>query len=244
MSRLESVKIILVETFHPGNIGAAARAMKTMGLKELVLVNPLDFPNSEATSRAAGAADLLENAQVVNSLEEAIKDCTQVFATSARRQHSFGRPQTSCESAANWIAEHPEDKVAIVFGPERTGLSADHMRLSQQLLYIPGNPEYDVLNMASAVQITCYELARQLSASPSLAPEKKDSDFQLATSAELKGFYQHLETLLKERGYIRDSQPTDTMKKLSKLFNKAELESNEVSMMRGVIKALTREKIS
>lgn len=241
MSRLESIKIVLVETYHPGNIGAAARAMKTMGLKELVLVNPLAFPNDEATSRAAGAVDLLENAQVVTSLEEAIKDCTQVFATSARQQHSFGRPQTACESAASWISNHQDDRVAIIFGPERTGLSADHIRLCQQLLYIPGNPEYDVLNMASAVQIVCYELARQCLPND-LSTIRKDEVQKRATSAELNGFYEQLETLLTERGYIRTSQPSDTMKKLKKLFSKAELESMEVSMLRGVIKALTREK--
>ena len=241
MSQLESIRIVLVETFHPGNIGAAARAMKTMGLKDLVLVNPIEFPHSEAASRAAGAIDLLENVRIESSLKAALSDCQQVFATSARKQHTFGRPQQSCEETVEWIKKHSEIKTAIVFGPERTGLSAEDIQQCDRLLYIPGNPEYDVLNMAAAVQIVCYELHRQINSESSALSIAKEIE-EPATKSEVEGFYQQLESLLKERGYIRDSQPTDTMKKLGNMFNKTQMTSAEVSMMRGVIKALTRNK--
>ncbi len=242
MSQLESIRIVLAETFHPGNIGAAARAMKTMGLENLVLVNPSEFPHSEATSRAAGASDLLENVRIETSLKAALSDCQQVFATSARKQHAFGRPQQSCEEAVEWVKNHSEIKIAIVFGPERTGLSAEDIQLCDRLLYIPGNPQYDVLNMAAAVQIVCYELHRQISSKSSAKLPQSIEIEELANKSEIEGFYEQLETLLKERGYIRDSQPTDTMKKLSHMFNKTQMTSAEVSMMRGVIKALTRQK--
>ncbi len=116
MNPLNNIKIVLLNTYHPGNIGAAARAMKTMGLTELVLVNPESYPNQEATSRAAGATSILESAKVVSSLEEAIADRTQVFATTARQKHQFSRPQRDCSQVAAWVSEHPADKVAIVFG--------------------------------------------------------------------------------------------------------------------------------
>jgi len=161
-TQLSRIRIVLVNPHHPGNVGAVARAMKTMGLTQLVLVAPIDFPHPEATSRAAGAADLLEDALVVESLESALSDCTQVFATSARRQHAFGRPLHSCEQAVNWIKSHPLEQIAIVFGRERDGLNATELDLCQQLLFIPGNPDYDVLNLGAAVQIVCYELFRQL----------------------------------------------------------------------------------
>ena len=126
---LSSIRIVLLQTFHPGNIGAAARAMKTMGLNDLVLVNPVSYPDAEASSRAAGAQDLLQQASVVEHLEQAIADCTQVFATTARQQHSYGRPQKSCDEAAQWIKQHPSEKVAIVFGRERMGMSVADINL-------------------------------------------------------------------------------------------------------------------
>ena len=168
---LDSIRIVLLNTFHPGNIGAVARAMKTMGLQELVLVAPNEFPSEEATSRAAGAADVLANAIVVSTFEQAIYDCHQVFATTARQKQRFDRPQKSCESAAQWIKNNAHEKVAIVFGRERTGMSANDINLCQQILYIPGNPEYDVLNMASAVQIVCYELNKTFSENASSSAE-------------------------------------------------------------------------
>lgn len=240
-SVLSSVRIVLLQTYHPGNIGAVARAMKTMGLNELLMVRPKEFPSVEATNRAAGAVDVLERAIIVNSLQEAIEDCTQVFATTARQQRSFMRPQKSCEKAVNWIKNNPAEKIAIVFGRERMGMSNEDINLCQQMLYIPGNPEYDVLNLASAVQIVCYELFRQLNEVMDTGTERQA---EFATQEAVTGFYQHLSTSLEQSGYLRTKQPSDTMKRIRQLFSRAQPSATEISMLRGIISSLSRDKNS
>jgi len=242
---LESIRIVLLNTFHPGNIGAVARAMKTMGLKELVLVDPADYPSSEATSRAAGAADVLANAKVVNNFDEATFDCTQVFATTARQKHRYGGPQKSCYQASQWIRAHNQEKVAIVFGRERTGMSAQDISLCHQILYIPGNPEYDILNLAAAVQIVCYELNKTFSEggkeldNQKIGEEgKKKSTDGLVNQQDLNHFYQQLESSLETSGYLNPEQPSDTMKRLRQFFNRANPTTADIGMMRGVTKAL------
>ncbi len=242
ISDLKSIRIVLLNTFHPGNIGAVARAMKTMGLKELVLVSPSEYPSDEATSRAAGAADVLSQARVVETFNDAINDCTQVFATTARQKHSFGGIQKSCKQAVNWIKENSSEKVAIVFGRERTGMSAEDIAMCQQILYIPGNPEYDVLNMAAAVQIVCYQLNQVFSEKSKIIVNESDQSLSLATQQELNSFYKNLELSLQRIGYINPQQPSDTMKRLRQFFSRANPTSIDVSMMRGMIKALTRQE--
>ena len=237
---LTDIRIILLNTFHPGNIGAAARAMKTMGLQDLVLVNPISFPNNEATSRAAGAVELLEKASAFDSFEQAIEDCTQVFATSARQTHNFSRPQFSAAESSQWIKNNPNEKIAIVFGGERDGMNSQEINLCQKLLYVPGNPDYDVLNMSAAVQIVCYELHKQFSTSHSKLTPLKDSN-GLATQKEINYFYQHLKELLIERDYIRPEQPTDTLQKLRTFLNRAEPASEDIALLRGMVIALTRK---
>ncbi|MGX5173242.1 RNA methyltransferase [Aliikangiella sp. IMCC44653] len=243
-NRLNRVSIVLLNTFHPGNIGAVARAMKTMGLSNLILVNPVDHPSLQAESRAAGAKDVLQNASIVDSLPTALSDFTQVFATTARQQHSFSRPINDCESACQWIVDHPDNKVAILFGCERSGLSASDLEHCQQIIHIPGNPEYDVLNLASAVQIVCYELFKQLSQATPPSTETKavkesNSSVKMPTQQEINHFYQHLEKELVSSGYIRPQQPTDTMKRFKQFFNRSKPSALEVSMMRGIIKSLS-----
>ncbi len=237
----QKIKIILVETYHPGNIGAAARAMKTMGLSDLVLVNPSEFLHPESLRRAAGGKDVLESANITYSLEDAIADCQLVFATSARLQHEFSRPQMACEQAVKWLKDNPQSQVGIIFGPERTGLSAKHIQMAQKHIYIPSSDEYGVLNIAAAVQIVCYEIFKQLNTSQAdnnLVIQADKSN--LPSQQTLNGLYDNLQTLLTERGYIREEQPTDTMNKIKSLFNKRELQASEVSMLHGIFKALTR----
>lgn len=263
LSRLNHIRIVLLQTYHPGNIGAVARAMKTMGLFDLVLVAPKKYPDEEATNRAAGAVDVLEAARVVSSLEEAVADCVQVFGTTARTQRTFSRPLLDCEKAVNWIAANTKDdlydskednaennsnkKIAIVFGRERMGLTQADIEQCQQLLYIEGNPEYDVLNMASAVQIVCYELFRQLTSSV-LASEKTQAEKDdivikhsgsksdaMVSQDDLQRFYQHLESTLSSTGFINEKHPGDVMAKFRQLFTKADLNAKEVSMLRGVL---------
>ncbi|MEH6447737.1 MAG: RNA methyltransferase [Oleispira sp.] len=240
---LDSVRIVLVQTYHPGNIGAIARAMKTMGLKELVLVDPTDFPAEEASSRAAGALDVLENAKVVATLPEALADCTQVFATSARKRN-YTRPQVTAEEAAGWIKANPNEKIAIVFGRERMGLSNEQLGLCQQLLYIPGNPEYDVLNIGSAVQIVSYELFKQLgmhrdeietSEINTSEAETEDSSEEYASQQDMERFYQHLESTLSDTGFLVKNHPGEAIQRLQQMFARAQPNAKELRMLRGIL---------
>jgi tRNA (cytidine32/uridine32-2'-O)-methyltransferase len=232
---LDSIRIVLVQTYHPGNIGAIARAMKTMGLQELYLVDPRDYPADEASSRAAGALDVLDNATVVETLPEALADCTQVFATSARKRN-YTRPQVTAEEAAGWIKANPNEKIAIVFGRERMGLSNEQLGLCQQLLYIPGNPEYDVLNIGSAVQIVSYELFKQfgmhrdeIEASEILEGE------EYASQQDMERFYQHLESTLSDTGFLVKNHPGEAIQRLQQMFARAQPNAKELRMLRGIL---------
>lgn len=231
---LNSIRIVLVQTYHPGNIGAIARAMKTMGLKELYLVDPRDYPAEEASSRAAGALDVLDSATVVQTLPEAIADCTQVFATSARKRN-YTRPQVTAEEAAGWIAKNPKEKIAIVFGRERMGLSNEQLEMCQQLLYIPGNPEYDVLNIGSAVQIVSYELFKQFGLHRDELLESTDETETFASQIDMERFYQHLENTLSDTGFLVKNHPGEAMKRLQQMFARAQPNAKELRMLRGIL---------
>ncbi|WP_444995370.1 RNA methyltransferase [Aliikangiella sp. IMCC44359] len=239
-NKLSEIRIVLLNTYHPGNIGAAARAMKTMGMNELFLVNPCAFPNDDATSRAAGAVELLEQATIVGSLENAIADCTQVFATSARQTHTFSRPQKSAEQAAQWIKKNNAEKVAIVFGGERDGMSAHELSLCQQILFVPGNPDYSILNVAAAVQIVCYELFKAVGQKNTVIVDSNQGMSVFATQQALNYFYSYLESELKNRHYIREEQNTDTLKKLRTFINRAQPSAKDIGLLQGMIKALSR----
>lgn len=241
MSFLPSVRIVLMQTYHPGNIGAVARAMKTMGLSELFLVSPLEYPHEEATSRAAGALDVLESAQVVSSLEEAISGCTQVFATTARRR-GYTRPQQTADEAAGWIADRPSDKVAIVFGRERMGLSNEDIDRCQQILYIPGNPEYDVLNLAAAAQIVCYELhqASLKLAGGETLPDSDNTQAEFAPAEDMERFYDHLENTLSDTGFLIKNHPGEAMQRLKQMFARTQPTDKELRMLRGILASVDR----
>jgi tRNA (cytidine32/uridine32-2'-O)-methyltransferase len=237
-SVLDSIRIVLVQTYHPGNIGAIARAMKTMGLKELYLVDPTEYPAEEASNRAAGALDVLDNATVVQTLPDALADCTQVFATSARKRN-YTRPQVTAEEAAGWISENPNEKIAIVFGRERMGLSNEQLGMCQQLLYIPGNPEYDVLNIGSAVQIVSYELFKQfgnhrddLDASQTASNSETE---EYASTQDMERFYQHLESTLSDTGFLVKNHPGEAMQRLQQMFARAHPNAKELRMLRGIL---------
>jgi len=155
---LDHVRIVLVRTFHPGNIGSAARSMKTMGLSDLCLVAPKDFPSAEANKMAAGAEDMLETVTVVDNLRSAIADCTTIIASTARPR-GYDLPELNPEEAAEMLVEGAKtNPVALIFGPERMGLHNDDIRLAKYRVTIPANPDYSSLNMASAVQTLSYEI--------------------------------------------------------------------------------------
>ncbi len=227
------VRFVLCETSHPGNIGAAARAIKTMGFSELVLVDPQDFPSAEANARASGAVDVLANARVVGSLEEAVADCRIVFGSSARRRKLHCPELNPRECAAQALETAQSGPVAIVFGTERSGLSNEQMDLCNALVYIPANPEYSSLNLASAVQLIAYEMHFALGDfQPPQAP-----DFPPASADEMEFFYEHLGRLMVRSGFLDPDNPKHLERKLRRLFNRAHPDVNELGILRGVLAA-------
>lgn len=230
-----NVRIILVGTTHPGNIGATARAMKNMGLTDLVLVNPKIFPHEDATARASGAEDILETIRVVSSLDDALRDCSYVAGTSARAR-SIGWPSmTPRECAQRLIAESAHGMTAVVFGPEKSGLTNDDVDRCNTLLTIPTEPGFSSLNLAMAVQVVTYEL-RVAGMTQEEPPEAAESP--PATSEERENFYAHLEQVLTTSGFLDPDNPRLLMRRLRRLFAKAELDQNEVNILRGMLAAL------
>ncbi|MFQ5609260.1 MAG: RNA methyltransferase [Woeseiaceae bacterium] len=231
-----SIRIVLVGTTHPGNIGAVARAMKNMGLDDLALVSPRYFPHDEATARASGADDLLENATVVDTLGEAIADCVYVAGASARSR-SIGWPCLDAkDAAARLIQENAAGKVAAVFGAEKSGLSNSELDHCDTLLTIPTNPEFSSLNLAMAVQVLTYEIRAALSDKP---PEY-DDDTPLATSSELEHFYAHLEKVLLDVNFLDPDNPRHLMRRMRRMFIRARPDKNEINILRGFLTAVDR----
>jgi TrmH family RNA methyltransferase len=236
------VRIVLVETSHPGNIGASARAMKAMGLCDLALVQPTFFPSEEATARAAGADDLLDSARVFDSLSAAIEDCAWVVGASARLrtiQLPVVDPRVCAESIWPLL---PDNGVAIVFGPEQSGLTNEDLARCQALVNIPTAPDFSSLNLAMAVQVLCYEL--RMAAPRAAPPAAPPRDAPFATAGELEGFHQHLERLLTDAGFLHPEHQRQVKLKLRRIFHRATLDQNEMSILRGMLSALGPRKRS
>ena len=233
---LDSVKVVLVNTSHPGNMGSAARAMKTMGLSELVLVDPVSPPDGKSSAMAAGAGDVLANARVCDSLEAAIADCSLVIGTSARSR-TLSWPMLDPRSCGEKIvAESHRCRSALVFGRENSGLTNDELQLCHYHVNIDANPEYSSLNLAAAVQLLSYEV-RMAWLQADSAPVQA-SDYPLST--DLERFYQHLEAALKRTGFIVPQHPGNVMSKLRRLFNRARPESQELKILRGILSSVDR----
>lgn len=262
MSFLKQIRIVLVEPSHPGNIGSVARAMKTMGLTNLVLVNPKKFPHIEATKLAAGADSVLEEAKVVTSAAAAIGDCTMVLGTSVRDREVVWPTADPRQTAAN-IGEHlkangatneqPEQhQVAILFGRESSGLTNAELDLCQGQIRISANPEYSSLNLASAVQIIAYELRMQANADlaglipnsnevsnddeKAFTPAQKRQ--QVATKLEQERHLEHLQNTLESLDFIKVKSPTVLMRKITRLYSKANLSVEEIQILRGIYAAM------
>ena len=234
------VRIVLVDTSHPGNIGATARAMKTMGLSDLTLVRPLHFPSDDATARAAGAADVLAKARVCDNLGEAIADCGWIVGASARLR-TVALPIVDPRECATTIWQRlPENRVAILMGPEQSGLTNDDLARCQQLVHIPAAPGFSSLNLAMAVQVLCYEL--RMAAPEREPPRGPTSDAPLATAAELEGLHEHLERLLTESGFLHPAHQKQLKLKLRRVFHRATLDQNELSILRGMLTSLDPAK--
>jgi tRNA (cytidine32/uridine32-2'-O)-methyltransferase len=233
---LDNIKIVLINTSHPGNIGSAARAMKTMGLSELYLVGPLQFPHPKALELASGAVDILEKAVVVPELNDAIADCGLVVGTSARSR-SIPWPMLSPrEFGEKAIRESQNNKVAVLFGREQTGLTNEELHKCHFHIHIPSNPVYSSLNIASAVQVLAYEL--RVASQLDIVEEKWD--YQWATGEEMEHFYVHLEKILIQIEFLKPEVPRQLMARLQRLFNRARPDELEVKMLRGILSAVER----
>lgn len=232
-----NIKIVLVETSHAGNIGAVSRAMKNMKMSNLCLVSPKLFPHADATARAAGADDILARAQIVQTLPEAIADCTLVIGASARSRSISWSEVTPRECAEKVVQEFSEEKIAIIFGRENSGLKNEELDLCQFLLHIPCNPDYSSLNIAAAVQVVCYELF--VTAQNGTVARKKvgDEDEQeLATSEQMALFYEHLEQTLIDIDFMQTDKEKSLMRRLRRIYNRAQLRSKEVDILRGILR--------
>jgi TrmH family RNA methyltransferase len=238
---LNNIRVVLVNTSHPGNIGAAARAMKTMGLARLHLVEPQQYPCAEATARASGADDVLARAVVCNSLADAVGDCRLVIGTSARERRLEWPPLQPDEAARQLVQEAAHGEVALVFGRERFGLTNEELDACHFLVNIPANPAYSSLNLAAAVQVLCYEIRRNCG-QPAGEPAPVSEEDLPATADEVEGFYGHLEDTLYDIGLMEPGEPKQSLlRRLRRLFQRTRLTRTEVNILRGILTA-TRKR--
>ena len=231
--KFDSIRIVLVATTHPGNIGSTARAMKTMGLHRLYLVSPKVFPDPRAHEMSAGAYDvLLDNVVVTDSLPQALSGCKLVLATSARARDMALSGLTPSE-CASLVASTPDDtEIAIVFGREHAGLTNEELLHCHYHIHIPSNPEFSSLNLAQAVQIVAYELRMKLLSPTATVETRKD---HLATVDEVEKFHEHLQEVLIKVDFLKPSNPKKLVPRLRRMFDRIQLEQMEVNILRGIL---------
>lgn len=235
---LSNIRIVLVNTSHPGNIGSAARAMKTMGLNHLYLVAPQFFPHAKAIEMASGAVDVLEKAVVVNTVEEAIADCSLVAGTSARVRTIPWPLVTGRQFASHAIQEAVNKNVAIIFGREQSGLTNEELQRCHFQIQIPTHPDYSSLNLAASVQVVAYELRiASLSATEMLFEEW---DYPFATAKEMTGFYEHLQKVLIDIKFLNPAAPRKLMTRLRRLFQRARPDVMDINILRGILGAVEK----
>ncbi len=235
---LQRVRVILSRTSHPGNIGAAARAMKTMGFSRLVLVEPKIFPDPQAEAMASGAGDVLASARVVDSLADALQGVELAMAMTARRRDLATEPLWAREGAAELASVAAHGEVALVFGNETSGLTNDELALCGRWAMIPANPAYSSLNLAAAVQLMCYELRLAFGAVPP-APTCAESG-AVATHDDVERLMIHFEQSAIASGFLDPEQPRRLMLRLRRLFARARLEREEVNILRGLLASFER----
>ena len=231
------IRIVLVETYHPGNLGSAARAMKTMGLNQLYLVNPVCYPHPEAIQLAAGAEGLLNQARVCTSLEEAVKDCSLVIGASARLRHLALTNFNPRQAAEALQTESQAGEVALVFGRERSGLYNHELTYCTHQVSIDGNPDYSILNLAQAVQILCYEIFNAKRVMPS---KKALAAEQLPSLEAIQGFEDHLEKALAASGFLNGAADR-ALKELQSFFRRARPNQHELGILRSLISRLEKQ---
>ena len=244
---LDRIRIVLVQTSHPGNIGATARAMKNMGLSTLYLVDPKDYPSGVALGRAASALDVLDNAVVVDTLDAAIADCGLVIATSARSRGIPWPMVAPDDCAQKLVAASRQNDVALVFGREDSGLSNEELRRCHFHVQIPASDEYSSLNVAAAVMVLCYEIRKEAIKGQETGDKKqagKLADFwdqPLATVAEMEGFLAHLEEVLAQLEVLDPKAPRQLMTRLRRLYTRIRPDRMEINLLRGTLTATQQQ---
>jgi TrmH family RNA methyltransferase len=233
------IRIVLVEPSHPGNIGAVARAMKNMALDQLVLVKPKEFPHSEAIARASGADDVLANARVVESVRDALEGCGFVAATTSRDRDQYFRIADVHDAAQRLVVESQRSPAAVLFGAERTGLRNEDLEAAHVLITIPANPAYLSLNLAMAVQLVTYEIFRargvKIDTAPGAAP--------MAAPEDMERMYVHLAEVMEEVDFRdRTQSGTNLMSRIRRFIQRAELDKNEVNIVRGLLTAIQNKR--
>ena len=237
-----NIKIVLVNTAHPGNIGGAARAMKNMGLSELCLVEPREYPAPRAVWRAAGAREVLTHATVVDSVDEAIADCSLVIGTSARERRIPWPLINPRECGVRVWAEAQKHKVALLFGREDRGLTNDELKKCHYHVHIPSNPEYSSLNLATAVQVLAYEIRMaSLANDNGELPDLAEWDQPLVNSEDLENFHNHLAETMAELDFYDPKNPKQLLTRMRRLFNRLRMDQMEVSILRGLLSAVQRK---
>lgn len=237
--RFEAIRMVMVNTTHPGNIGAAARAIKNMGLSQLVLVAPKDYPSDKAVWRAAGALDVLDKVQVVETLDEAIADCGLVIGTSARERRIPWPLLTPRECGDLSWAEAEKHPVAIVFGREDRGLTNEELHKCNYHVHIPANPEYSALNISAALQVIVYEIRMSyLAWKEGKAPHFDDWDMPPAKHEEMEHYYSHLESTLESLKFLDPDNPRQTVTRMRRLFNRVRMDQMELNIMRGMLTSI------
>lgn len=239
-SPLDNVRIVLSHTSHPGNIGATARAMKAMGLRNLYLVNPKLFPDKEADARASNARDLLETAHICTSLQAAIGDTCLVAALTTRPRDLSHSTLDARQAASELIRHARHSPVGLLFGRESSGLTTDEISQCQLTVHIPTHADYSSLNLAAAVQIMGYELWMALK--NTAAVTLSENQAEPASLREVENFYAHLEKIMIQSGFLDPQQPKKLMRRMRRLFARARLEKEEVNILRGILSAVDVEK--
>lgn len=234
---LNNIRIVLINTSHPGNIGSAARAMKTMGLSELYLVDPLFFPHAKADEMASNAGDILENAVVVPNLDAALVDCELVVGTSIRSRAIPWPMLSPREFAEKARVEAVKAKAAVIFGREQSGLTNEELHRCHYHIQIPSNPVYSSLNLACAVQVIAYELQ----VASQLSPVDQSWDYEWASAGQMEGFYEHLEKVLIRTEFLNPEAPRQLMTRLRRLFYRARPDVMEVNILRGMLTAIEKK---
>ncbi|VUD66612.1 tRNA (cytidine/uridine-2'-O-)-methyltransferase TrmJ [Thalassocella blandensis] len=237
--RFNSIRMVMVNTTHPGNIGAAARAMKNMGLSRLVLVAPKDYPSDKAVWRAAGALDVLDKIEVVETLDDAIADCGLVIGTSARERRIPWPLLTPRECGDLTWAEAEQHNVAIVFGREDRGLTNEELHKCNYHVHIPANPEYSALNISAALQVIVYEIRMSFLAwKDGKAPHFDDWDMPPANHKEMEHYFTHLEKTMETVGFLDPENPRQTLTRMRRLFSRIRMDQMELNIMRGMLTSI------